>query len=148
MPLSFQLYKNVFCPDVGSTLAFIGFVQPASGGVLTMSETQSRWWAELCRGRITLPTVAEMRQDIDKEMVHIDVKHNLAGKRNFKMWYTALNVPGSYLCWFCVQQYILYSINRCEVYVSATHVQRILLSLLFLAMCLLLSSSSSSSSAQ
>ncbi|KAH3779968.1 hypothetical protein DPMN_157777 [Dreissena polymorpha] len=35
----FQLFKNVFSPDVGGSLAFIGFVQPASGGVLTMSET-------------------------------------------------------------------------------------------------------------
>ncbi|CAG2238884.1 FMO [Mytilus edulis] len=38
-----KLFKNVFNPDIGQSLAFIGFVQPASGGILTMSETQARW---------------------------------------------------------------------------------------------------------
>lgn len=64
-----QLYKNVFSPDVGSSLAFIGFVQPASGGVLTMSETQARWFAELCKGKVTLPDKHEMEEDIRKEKV-------------------------------------------------------------------------------
>ena len=35
-----RLYKNVFCPTVGQSLAFIGFLQPTSGGLLTMSEMQ------------------------------------------------------------------------------------------------------------
>ena len=35
-----RLYKNVFCPIVGQSLAFIGFLQPTSGGLLTMSEMQ------------------------------------------------------------------------------------------------------------
>ena len=67
----FQLYKNVFNPDIGSSLAFIGFVQPASGGILTMSECQARWFAELCKGRLTLPNKHEMLEDITKEQVHV-----------------------------------------------------------------------------
>lgn len=35
-----RLFKNVFSPEIGYSLAFIGFVQPASGGILTMAETQ------------------------------------------------------------------------------------------------------------
>ena len=37
-----RLFKNVFSPSVGPTLAFIGFLQPTSGGLLTMSEIQVR----------------------------------------------------------------------------------------------------------
>lgn len=62
-----KLYKNVFSPNVGPSLAFIGFVQPASGGVVSMSEIQARWFAELCKKKIRLPSEAGMRQDIDKE---------------------------------------------------------------------------------
>jgi dimethylaniline monooxygenase (N-oxide forming) len=39
---SVRLYKNVFCPQIGPSLAFIGFLQPTSGGLLTMSEIQAR----------------------------------------------------------------------------------------------------------
>ena len=35
-----RLYKNVFSTAIGSSLAFIGFLQPTSGGLLTMSEIQ------------------------------------------------------------------------------------------------------------
>ena len=71
MLLSFQLYKNVFNPDIGSSLAFIGFVQPASGGILTMSETQARWFTELCKGHISLPSKPGMLADIQKEQVWV-----------------------------------------------------------------------------
>ncbi|KAJ8022293.1 Dimethylaniline monooxygenase [N-oxide-forming] 5 [Holothuria leucospilota] len=63
-----QLFKNVFSPTIGSSLAFIGFVQPASGGILSMSETQARWWAELCRGKIRLPEKDVMNNVINKEI--------------------------------------------------------------------------------
>ncbi|XP_045201469.2 flavin-containing monooxygenase 5-like isoform X2 [Mercenaria mercenaria] len=62
-----KLYKNVFSPDIGQSMAFIGFVQPASGGVLTMSETQARWFAELCQGRVKLPSKSEMERDMQEE---------------------------------------------------------------------------------
>ena len=52
-------------------MAFIGFVQPASGGILTMSETQSRWFAELCKQRVKLPTKAEMEETMEGELVRL-----------------------------------------------------------------------------
>lgn len=61
------LFKNVFSPAVGPTLAFIGFVQPASGGVLTMSETQARWFSQVCKGSVRLPPKHEMEVDIRRE---------------------------------------------------------------------------------
>ncbi|XP_012934772.1 flavin-containing monooxygenase 5 [Aplysia californica] len=62
-----KLYKNVFAPHVGSSLAFIGFVQPASGGILTMAETQARWFSALCKGKVRLPSAPEMELDIKTE---------------------------------------------------------------------------------
>lgn len=63
-----KLYKNVFAPDVGPSLAFIGFVQPASGGIITMSETQARWFSQVCKGReVKLPSKQDMIADIDLE---------------------------------------------------------------------------------
>ncbi|XP_071085256.1 flavin-containing monooxygenase 5-like isoform X1 [Haliotis cracherodii] len=62
-----KLFKNVFSPDIGKSLAFIGFVQPASGGVLTMSETQARWFSEVIKGRVKLPSNFQMEQDITRE---------------------------------------------------------------------------------
>ena len=67
----FQLYKNVFCPDIGHTVAFIGFVEPASGAVLPMSEIQSRWFAELTQGNISLPGQNVMNRIIDKDVVSL-----------------------------------------------------------------------------
>ncbi|XP_041354135.1 flavin-containing monooxygenase 5-like [Gigantopelta aegis] len=64
---SIKLYKNVFSPHVGHTLGFIGFVQPASGGILTMSEIQARWFSQLCKGKVRLPSNMDMEQDICRE---------------------------------------------------------------------------------
>ena len=35
-----QLYKQVFCPELGSRMAFVGFIQPSSGGIMMCSEVQ------------------------------------------------------------------------------------------------------------
>lgn len=78
-----NLYKNVFSPAVGSSLAFIGFVQPASGGVLTMSETQARWFSQVCKGNVRLPPKHEMELDIrqekaaHKERWYHSTRHNI-----------------------------------------------------------------------
>ena len=42
-----KLFKGVFSPEIGKSLGFIGFAQPASGGLLTVSETQARWFSAL-----------------------------------------------------------------------------------------------------
>ena len=73
----FQLYKNVFNPEIGPSLAFIGFVQPASGGVLTMSELQARWFAELCKRKITLPHRHVMDEVIKQEKVTISYRSQI-----------------------------------------------------------------------
>lgn len=62
-----KLFKNVFAPEIGSSLAFIGFAQPASGGLLSISEIQARWFSELCKGALKLPSVETMRQEIKQD---------------------------------------------------------------------------------
>lgn len=75
---SIRLYKNVFNPEIGHSLAFIGFAQPASGGLLSMSEIQARWFTELARGRCSLPTPLTMKEDIreDEEKVRSRYYHS------------------------------------------------------------------------
>ena len=62
-----NLYKNVFSPRFGQSLSFIGFIQPSSGGLVTMSEMQARWVAELISGNIVLPTPSEMQTSINQD---------------------------------------------------------------------------------
>lgn len=62
-----NLFKNVFSPDLGSSIAFIGFVQPASGGLLPVSEIQARWFSALCKGIIKLPTKERMLEEINQD---------------------------------------------------------------------------------
>lgn len=62
-----KLFKHVFVPEIGASLAFIGFVQPTSGGLLSVSEIQARWFSELCKGVIKLPLVEKMQQEIKQD---------------------------------------------------------------------------------
>ena len=62
-----KLFKNVFAPDIGPSLAFIGLVQPSSGGLLSISEIQARWFSELCKGSVKLPSAEKMRQKFARD---------------------------------------------------------------------------------
>eukprot|EP00937_MAST-01D_sp_MAST-1D-sp2_P003262 g3262.t1 len=95
-----HLYKNVFAPEVGDSLAFIGFVQPASGGIITMSETQARWFALLQLRRAgralpaamggaaaarvvhALPPPAAMRRTIDRELAAVRARYGTSSRRH------------------------------------------------------------------
>ncbi|KAK3728887.1 hypothetical protein RRG08_053498, partial [Elysia crispata] len=63
-----KLYKNVFSSSIGPSLAFIGFAQPASGGLLGMSEIQGRWFSKLCKGAVKLPSKQEMDENMAAEI--------------------------------------------------------------------------------
>ena len=66
----------VFSPEIGHTMSFIGFVQPHTGGILAMSEIQSRWFVYLMTGQISLPTKEEMKQQIREHRVKIECSIN------------------------------------------------------------------------
>nr|VFJ46982.1 MAG: dimethylaniline monooxygenase (N-oxide forming) [Candidatus Kentron sp. FW]VFJ56157.1 MAG: dimethylaniline monooxygenase (N-oxide forming) [Candidatus Kentron sp. FW] len=55
-----DLYKQMFLPDVGKSLAFIGFARPLQGGVPAIAEMQSRYFAALCSGEAELPSPENM----------------------------------------------------------------------------------------
>ena len=57
-------YLHTFNPDVGASLAFIGFLRPAFGAIPPLAELQGRWFALLQSGRRELPANDEMRASI------------------------------------------------------------------------------------
>jgi dimethylaniline monooxygenase (N-oxide forming) len=79
-----QLYKNVFDPEVGHSLAFIGFLQPASGGILTCSETQARWFVELCKGTVHLPPTHIMKSAILQERERAEKRYYASARHTIQ----------------------------------------------------------------
>lgn len=58
-----DLYRRVVAPEHPG-LYFIGLIQPL-GAVMPLAEEQAHWVAELITGEVTLPSVAEMRAQIE-----------------------------------------------------------------------------------
>jgi hypothetical protein len=61
-------------------LYFVGLVQPL-GAIMPLAEAQSAWVADLLEGRATLPSDADMRQEID-EYHHALLKRYVKSKRH------------------------------------------------------------------
>jgi thioredoxin reductase len=61
-----QRFLQTFAPEVGPTLAFIGFVRPGIGAIPPIAELQARWFALLAGGRAELPPVPEMEGSIER----------------------------------------------------------------------------------
>ena len=47
-------------PSIGAPIAFIGLIQPSSGGLLPMAEMQCRWACEIFARRLSLPSPSSM----------------------------------------------------------------------------------------
>jgi cation diffusion facilitator CzcD-associated flavoprotein CzcO len=62
-----QLYRHMFHPALGPSVAFIGWARPAEGGVPPCSEMQSRYFALLCSNKRSLPTKEKMEELIRRE---------------------------------------------------------------------------------
>lgn len=62
-----QLYRHMFHPALGASVAFIGWARPAEGGVPPCSEMQSRYFALICSGKRTLPPPEKMEELIELE---------------------------------------------------------------------------------
>jgi dimethylaniline monooxygenase (N-oxide forming) len=60
-----SMYKHMFHPSLGDTLAFIGFARPTSGGVPATAEMQGRYFALMCTGSRKLPD--DWKKRIQKE---------------------------------------------------------------------------------
>jgi dimethylaniline monooxygenase (N-oxide forming) len=57
-------FLHTFDPDIGESLAFIGFLRPAFGAIPPLAELQARWFALLQSGRARLPPPAAMKESI------------------------------------------------------------------------------------
>jgi cation diffusion facilitator CzcD-associated flavoprotein CzcO len=62
-----QLYRHMFHPALGRSVAFIGWARPAEGGVPACSEMQSRYFALLCSNKRTLPPTKKLEKLIQQE---------------------------------------------------------------------------------
>jgi len=75
-----RLYKHVFHPDVGASMAWIGFVRPSTGGIPACAEMSARYFALLVAGDRTLPkniaevTAADFELDTRYFCLSADVK--------------------------------------------------------------------------
>lgn len=76
-----ELYLYVFPPRLEHpTLAFIGNVQPI-GPMFLISELQARWYVQTFIGKVTLPTMEHMLQDITRKKA-INSKVFISGSRH------------------------------------------------------------------
>jgi dimethylaniline monooxygenase (N-oxide forming) len=62
-----QLYRHMFHPALGWSVAFIGWARPAEGGVPACSELQSRYFALVCSNKRSLPATDELEESIERE---------------------------------------------------------------------------------
>lgn len=62
-----QLYRHMFHPALGPSVAFIGWARPREGGVPACSELQSRYFALLCSNKRTLPPSEKLEELIQRE---------------------------------------------------------------------------------
>jgi cation diffusion facilitator CzcD-associated flavoprotein CzcO len=62
-----QLYRHMFHPALGPSVAFIGWARPAEGGVPACSEMQSRYFALVCSNKRTLPPREKLEELIQRE---------------------------------------------------------------------------------
>lgn len=62
-----QLYRHMFHPALGPSVAFIGWARPAEGGVPACSEMQSRYFALVCSNKRTLPPKEQLEKLIQHE---------------------------------------------------------------------------------
>lgn len=62
-----KLYKNIFHPEL-TNLGFIGFARPNIGAMPPVTELQSRYFAGVASGRLSLPSHAEMKSVIKRDV--------------------------------------------------------------------------------
>jgi cation diffusion facilitator CzcD-associated flavoprotein CzcO len=77
-----QLYRHMFHPTLGPSVAFIGWARPAEGGVPACSELQSRYFALLCSNKRILPPKEKLEKLIQQENTAEEVE--LAGSQSLK----------------------------------------------------------------
>jgi dimethylaniline monooxygenase (N-oxide forming) len=65
--VSRSLYRRILDPELGPSIAFVGFARPAIGAIPPIAEMQARWVAQVLAGRISVPDADRMRAEIASE---------------------------------------------------------------------------------
>jgi hypothetical protein len=63
-----ELYKHAFHPEIGPSLAWIGFARPGTGGVPAAAEMVARYFALMCSNKRRLPADAVTRTAHERGM--------------------------------------------------------------------------------
>jgi len=69
-----EFFKNVFHPQFGDSLAFIGFARPQLGAMPPIAEIQARWFGAVLAGDATLPTKESMEVEIAADQIQYESK--------------------------------------------------------------------------
>ncbi|TMP24607.1 hypothetical protein CWB99_21580 [Pseudoalteromonas rubra] len=85
-----DLYMNCFHPKVGQSLCFIGAVRPGAGSIPPIAEMQSRWFAKICTGELSLPSNDEIARQIEMDaQSHEKVFSNVTVRLPYLVDYTS-----------------------------------------------------------
>jgi len=77
-----KLYKQIFCPLFPSgELAFFGFARPAFGSIPPTAEMQSRFYALVLDGHITLPDTKDMVDIAQRDQANWEYRFGYDAKR-------------------------------------------------------------------
>lgn len=63
-----SLYKHMLNPELGISLARIGWARPGFGSQFPIMEMQARYFALLCKGEASLPTIMDMNKIIEDDL--------------------------------------------------------------------------------
>lgn len=75
-----DLYLQMFNPEIGSSLAFIGFARPQQGGVPVIAEMQARYFALLNSGKKHLVDRDAQKKSIEKMHMHWEKEYPITPK--------------------------------------------------------------------
>jgi thioredoxin reductase len=78
-----QLYKRVLHPK-HPNLFFIGLVQPL-GAIMPLAEIQAKWSCQILSGKIRLPSLHKMEEDIQRTLVEQTKRYNSSPRHTIQV---------------------------------------------------------------
>lgn len=76
-----NLFKNMFDPATGPSIAFIGYIRPAVGSIPPLVEMQARYFALLASGLTSLPPIPKMQETIRADHARLSAQYWLDAPR-------------------------------------------------------------------
>ncbi|CAJ1335282.1 unnamed protein product [Effrenium voratum] len=83
-----RLFKHIFHPQIGKTMAWIGFVRPSTGGIPACAEMAARYFALLLSGQRELPADVARRtiEDYEFDMRYFCLSPEVKTLVGYKDW--------------------------------------------------------------